>query len=331
MKQQRTKTGMKQRFFFALAMLMIFSLTLTGQTYTYRYINGWPKDVNERLQSFLNSTITMKERKVAAFDCDGTLFGQTPYYLADEALYSYAKTHYEGKTDANSVEKMKIVDELLHGDNVGLPYVKNRIKFLAGLTDDEVRRMGEDVFHEKYQTKFYPEMKELLANLKDYNFEVWVITASPELLYEQFVSEELGIPNDRILGVKSWITSEGTVTDQLIFPVPQDEGKADVIRTFIKTKPLLIGGNSRGDMEMMNEGYAMKLMVNPDNSKIEGESGGQMKGNTAKGYWEKDPMALIVYCDDQPEPDYRNRSIQYKYVTQEYGVKANKTNIKPTK
>lgn len=32
---------------------------------------------------------TMKSRKVAVFDCDGTLIGQRPYYLNDEALFSY--------------------------------------------------------------------------------------------------------------------------------------------------------------------------------------------------------------------------------------------------
>lgn len=308
-------------------LLMTSSFALTAQT--YRNIKGWSKDINDRLESFLNSTITMKERKVAAFDCDGTLFGQTPYYLADEALYDYAKKHYEGKNDAKSKEKMKIVDALLHGDNVGVEYVKNRARFLSGMTADEIKKVGNDMFKEKYQTKFYPEMKELLANLQEYGFEIWVITASPELLYEQFVADELGIPNDRILGIRTRTTVEGVSTDELVYPVSQDEGKADVIHTMIKARPLLVGGNSRGDMEMMNESAGIKLMVNPDDSKVEGKSGGLMAGFTAKQYWEKDPRAMIVYCNDEPENDYRDINKKYTYVTQEYGVKANKTNKKP--
>lgn len=309
-----------------LALLLISGLSLNAQT--YRYIKGWDKATNDRIESFLNSTITMKERKVAAFDCDGTLFGQVPFYLADEALYDYAKKHYEGKKDAKSKEKMKIVDELLHGDNVGVEYVKNRARFLSGLTADEIRRMGKDMFMEKYQTKFYPEMKELLANLEEYGFENWVITASPELLYEQFVTEELGIPNDRILGIRTRTTVEGISTDELVYPVAQDAGKADVIHTMIKTRPLIVGGNSRGDMEMMNEAAGLKLMVNPDDQKVEGKSGGLMEGHTAKQYWEKDPRALIVYCNDVPETDYRNINKKYSYVTEEYGIKPNKTNKK---
>ncbi len=306
--------------------LLTSSFTLSAQT--YRYIKGWPKEVNDRLESFLNSTISMKDRKVAAFDCDGTLFGQVPYYLADEALYDYAKKNYEGKKDAKSVEKMKIVDQLLHGDNVGLEYVQNRARFLSGMTADEIKKLGKDMFKEKYQTKFYPEMKELLANLKEYDFEVWVITASPELLYEQFVVEELGIPNDRVLGIRTVTTVDGVSTDQLVHPVSQDGGKAEVIHTMIKARPLLVGGNSRGDMEMMNESAGIKLMVNPDNNKVEGKSGGLMAGHTAKQYWEKDPRAMIVYCNDVPETDYRDINKKYTYVTQEYGVKSNAVNKK---
>lgn len=321
-----TNRMFRKAFSFALMILVSSSFMITAQT--YRYIKGWPKETNDRLESFLNSTISMKERKVAAFDCDGTLFGQAPYYLADEALYDYAKKNYEGKKDAKSVEKMKIVDALLHGDNVGVEYVQNRAKFLSGMTADEIRKMGKDMFKEKYQTKFYPEMKELLANLQEYGFEVWVVTASPELLYEQFVTEELGIPNDRILGIRTVTTVDGISTDKLVYPVSQDDGKAEVIHTMIKARPLLVGGNSRGDMEMMNESAGIKLIVNPDNKKIEGKSGGLMEGFTVKQYWDRDPNALTVYCNDVPENDYRDVTKKITYVTEEYGVKSNATNKK---
>ena len=67
-----------------------------------------------------------------------------------------------------------------------------------------------------------------------------------------------------LIGVKSLVTMGGVVTDQIVFPSPQDEGKAEVIRTFIKTRPLFAAGNSRGDMEMMNTSVGLKLILNPD-------------------------------------------------------------------
>ena len=58
---------------------------------------GWSKEINERIETFLNTTLTMNIRKVAVFDGDGTVIGQAPHYLADEALYRYADKYYKGK------------------------------------------------------------------------------------------------------------------------------------------------------------------------------------------------------------------------------------------
>lgn len=290
---------------------------------TYRVIDGWDSDINQTLEGFLNSTIVINEPKVAVFDCDGTLFGQVPYYLADEAIYDYAETHYEGEKDSLSRAKMAIIDSLLNGDNVGTEYVKRRIDFLSGLTVEEVEDMGVRNFHDKYQMKFYPEMRQLLANLEEYGFEIWILTASPELLYQQFVHENLGIPKTRILGVKS-VIHKGEATDQLIDPIPQDAGKAEAIQTFIKTRPLFVGGNSRGDMEMMNESVGIKLIVNPDDEKVErGNHAGEMQGYTVKQYWQKNG-GLIVYCDDVPDGSHI-------YSTGKLKIKANKSNPKKEK
>lgn len=311
---KRTKVWFRN---FILVTPVLFLFTFVGAQ-TYRPVKTWPVEVNNRLESFLNSTLIIQQRKVAVFDCDGTLFGQVPHYLADEALYEFAKVQYEGKKDAFSKKKMLVVDRLLHGNNVGLDYVKERIEFLSGMTTREVTEMGKNSFHAKYQQKMYPQMRELLANLKEYGFEIWVLTASPELLYQQFVHEELGIPVDRILGVKSVIRND-TITNTMVLPVPQDEGKAEAIQTFIKARPLFAAGNSRGDMEMMNESVGLKMIVNPDNQKVEkGTEAGDMNGFTVKSYWEKEG-AIIVRCNDVPEGDH-------KYISKEWGIKANKSN-----
>lgn len=265
---------------------VLFSCLLTSAQ-TFRPIKGWSSEVNNKLESFLNSTLIIQQRKVAVFDCDGTLLGQVPYYLADEALYSFAKKQYADKQDDYSKHKMQVINQLLHGNNTGIEYVKERIDFLSGMTVKEAERIGKDYFHEKYQQKIYPQMRELLADLKAYGFEIWVLSASPEILYQQLIHEELGIPIDKIVGVKSVIKND-TITNTLVLPVPQDEGKAAALQTFIKAKPLFVAGNSRGDMEMMNESVGLKLIVNPDDEKVEkGFDAGAMEGYTVKDYWEK--------------------------------------------
>jgi len=304
---------MKSRISIFLFLLSGIIFTISAQE--YRHISGWNDSINGKIESFLNGTRIIKDRKVAVFDCDGTLLGQSPYYLADEALYTYAEQKYSGKEDSLSLAKMMVIDSLLQGNNVGKDYIQRRISFLSGLSTTEVERIGEEMFHEKYERKFYPQMKQLLANLENYGFEIWVVTASPEILYQKFVSENIGIPMNRIIGVKS-VIHDGKITRTLVQPVPQDDGKADAIQTFIKARPLFVAGNSRGDMEMMKESVGLKMIINPDDSKkMRNEEEPELNGLTLKQYWQ-DHKALIVTCEDIPEGDY-------EYVSEEMEIKRN--------
>jgi phosphoserine phosphatase len=239
---------------------------------------------------------------VSVFDCDGTVFGQVPHYLADEALYQYADEVLSKRNDKQAKEKLAILDRMVkNGDNVGKRYVEDRIHFLAGLTPEVIERIGYDTYRRTYKGKFYPEMKQLIANLKEYGFEVWILTASPELLYQKFVSEELGIENYRVVGARS-VVKNGVTTTQIVPPIPQDDGKAHTIETYIKARPLIVGGNSRGDMDMLNESFGIKIVVNPDDVKVRGPEDGVMEGYTVKSYWEKEG-AIIVKCNDVPIPN----------------------------
>lgn len=312
---------MKKKIFTHVMLVALLLLSVNISAQTYRYIHGFSKEANDRIEAFLNSTLVNKERKVAIFDCDGTLFKQAPFYLADEALYAYAKKTYDGKKDALSKEKMAIIDNMLHGDdNVGMGYVEARVKFFAGLSPEEISQIGADCYHEKYKGMFYPEMKVLLANLEAYGIESWVLTGSPEFLYQKFVSEETGIPLNRILGVKS-IVRDGKTTAETVHPVTQDWGKTETIYTMIKARPVLVAGNSRGDMEMMDESVGLKIIVNPDPDKVETKHAGNMTGMTVKQYWDKDPNCLEVSCEDIPVGNH-------KYVSEEWGIKPNKSNPK---
>ena len=202
---------------------------------------------------------------------------------------------------------------MIDGDNVTFSYIENYIRFYAGMTPDEMCRVGWECFHDKFQRKFYPEMKELLGNLEEYGIEIWVITASPELLYQRFIHEELGIPVDRIIGVKSCIR-DGIVTDETVRPIPQDAGKAEALNTFIKARPILVGGNSRGDMEMMLESVGLRVIVNPDDTKPEEAMGGK----TVKAFWETDPNTIAVRCNDVPDEGY-------DWACKAYGIPQNRT------
>lgn len=304
----------------AISLFIVFCSLQGLKAQEYRTIKNWSGEINDQLESFLNSTIPMKERKVAVFDCDGTTFGQVPYYLADEALYQYADEVLKKKNDKAAKEKLAILDRMVkNGDNVGKVYVEDRVHFLAGLSPEEIETIGYDCYRKSYKGKFYPEMKELIANLKEYGFEVWILTASPELLYQKFVAEELGLSNIHVVGAKC-VVANGKTTGEIILPIPQDDGKAHTIETFIKARPLLVGGNSRGDMDMLNESFGLKMVVNPDDETVRGPEDGPMAGHTVKSYWEKEG-ALIVKCNDVADP-------KVKFHTSDWKIRQNKSNPK---
>ncbi len=306
------------RIFLLMCVSLFLSTNIISQN--YRNIPGWSSEINTRIKKFLESTKNMSERKVAVFDGDGTVFGQVPHYLADEALYRYADLMYRGKTDSISLAKMKILEGMVaDGNNVGKPYVENRVHFLSGLTTQEVAELGYQCYLESYKGKFYPEMKDLIANLKAFGFEVWILTASPEYLYQKFIAIELGLPVINIVGAKSVVVDD-KLTDEIVMPIPQDDGKANTIPTFIKAHPLIVGGNSRGDMDMLNQSRGLKIVVNPDDVTVRGAEDGPMKGLTVKSYWEKEG-ALIVKCNDVRDPKVR-------FHTSEWKIRENKSNPK---
>ena len=260
---------------------------------------GFSDELNARIQAFLTETQSLDQRKVATFDCDGTVFGQVPHYLADECVYEYAHFHPDWHPD--------VLQRMVTESNTSNAYIEDRIRYLAGMTVDEIAGMGVECFQNYYPNKFYPNMHQLIENLKRYDFEIWVISASPEVLYEGFVSTGVGTPETRVIGAKS-IVEMGVTTDKIIYPLPQGEGKSETIDTFIKELPLLAAGNSMGDVEMIEAGTDMRMIVNPDDTTPEPDLGGlTLKAYAEANGWE------IVHARDVTEPEFPNPSYSGMY------------------
>ena len=240
--------------------IALILLTISISAYaipTYQNIPGISIQNNQLIKHTLEKYENYQGRKVATFDADGTVIGQVPYYLADEALYDYALNH-AGK-------KLDLIKDMTSESSTSKNYLSQRIDYFSGLTPEEISVLGNKTFNKYYKGKIYPNIKVLIQNLKNYGFEIWIVSASPELLYQGFLSTELGIPVTRIIGVKSVVNS-GVTTSEMVLPISQDEGKTDAIETIIKAKPILAAGNSNGDVEMLNYSSALKVIVNPDDS-----------------------------------------------------------------
>mgnify|MGYP002725517227 CR=1 FL=1 len=285
-------------------LLIGFSIQLAiSQGDTNVSIAGFSIEANSKLTTFLDSVRSYDGRKIAVFDGDGTVLGQVPHYLADECLYEYALQHPDRKNE--------IIQTMKTQSNVSLHYVQNRVHYLSGKTLTEVREMGVDCFERFYKSKIYEPMKDLIKVLKMNSFEVWIVTASPEYLYQQFLSQSFDIPITNIVGVKS-VVSDGMITDNIVHPVPQDKGKKEAIETFIQGKPLFVAGNSRGDKEMIEHSSAIRMIVNPDEH-IAHDQSESIASYAKRNGW------IIVRINDLVSNDFPFVSSKY------FGIRKNKT------
>ncbi len=269
----------------------------------FQPIDGFSEQANTQLEQFLIQTKDEKGRKIAVFDGDGTVLGQTPHYLADECMYIYATEHPAQKPD--------IIEKMMTQSNVSLPYVQNRVFYISGKSLQFYRDLGEDCFNKYYSNKIFKPMRNLINHLKTHHFEIWIVTASPEGMYQQFLSKEFSIPITHIIGVKSVIRN-GIITDEIVQPVPQDHGKKEAIETFVQDIPLLVAGNSRGDKEMIEFSRGLSMIVNPDEH-VAPDQDISIADYARKNNW------LIVRIDDLPNPDFP------KVSSKEFNIRLNKT------
>jgi len=285
------------------ALLLCSIPALAGADPVIRTIEGFSEEANAQLAAFLVETTDHAGRKVAVFDGDGTVLGQTPHYLADECMYQHAMAHPDRKRD--------LLAHMGSIRNVSMEYVTGRVQYLAGERVEDVREMGRTCFAERYADKIFAPSRALIDLLEDNDFEVWIITGSPQVLYQGFLSEQLDIPLTRIVGVHS-VIRDGVITDEIVQPVTQDHGKREAIETFVQATPLFVAGNSRGDKEMIETSAGLRLIVNPDEH-VAPDQEMSIADYAAANDW------IVVRVQDMPAQDFPSLS------SKEFGIRVNKT------
>ena len=291
-----------------LAILAIIALLAScgRPPYEFRPIPGFSDATNSALEQFFWNTRDEKGRRVAVFDGDGTIIGQAPHYLADECLYRAALDEPGRKPDI--IRRMKPLS------NVSMEYVQMRVLFFEGDTVQGLRDRGEECFKRYYADRIYAPMKSLIDLLKQNGFEIWIVSASPEAMYQQFLSKAFGIPITNVIGVKS-IVRGGRITAEIVRPVPQDRGKKEAIETFVQEVPLFAAGNSRGDREMIEFSRGIRMIINPDEHVEKGETE-SVASYARRNRW------LIECVTDEPSPSFPAVS------SKNFGIRKNKTHIR---
>jgi hypothetical protein len=218
-----------------------------------------------------SSKFVEPEDRIATFDNDGTLWSEQPLYFqfffildrakelaaADPAWAStpVLKAAAEGDVQALIAGGRDGLVELLGATGGGMTveaFQNDAAEWLATARHPEKDRLFVDMV--------YQPMIELLEHLRANDYQTFIVSGGGAEFIRAFADEKYGIPSPQVVG------SEGAIEFQMVDGEPQvmretgiafvddGPGKPVGIARHIGQRPVFVGGNSDGDLEMLQWG-----------------------------------------------------------------------------
>ncbi len=232
--------------------------------------------IKDRIIAFVDAVTTPDSpdfvpvaERIAAFDIDGTLWAERPFY--NDALFA------ADRVKALAADNPEWADQLPFAPIVAGDYdVVNHIAAVdfirlmnaayGDATDPEWEKVVEDWFTtttnetlgRTIATTTYQPMMELLDYLRANEFTPYLVTAAEEQFIRSVSDEIFNIPREQVIGneMERVVTTneDGSLTVTRV-PVTAiaNERENKVLQIFSATgrKPILVAGNSDGDYWMM--------------------------------------------------------------------------------
>jgi len=195
--------------------------------------------------------------KLAAFDCDGTLW-------SGDAGESFFRWEIERGLITEDVAKRM---QARHADyRKGLvdedTMCGEMVTLHAGLADADLTAAAETFIADEILPNFFPAMLELVQQLHARGCEIWAVSSSNQWVVREGV-RYFGIPPERVLSAEV-VIEKGRVVDRLV-RVPSGPGKSQALRDVVGKIPDAAFGNSKWDADMLamaKAGFAVN--PNPD-------------------------------------------------------------------
>lgn len=207
---------------------------------------------------FVDTVLRLAPR-VAAFDCDGTLWsGDAGETFFDWEIKRGVVSAEVGRTMRARYAEYK-AGKISEDDMCG-----EMVTMHKGMSDVSLLEVATEFMTSHFPGRIFPEMRDLVHQLHDQGCEIWAVSSSNEWLIRAGM-RQFDIPENRILAAKAEL-SNGLVTDKLV-RIPSGPGKPKALREFAGKEIDAAFGNSRWDVDMLamaKRGFA----VNP-NSDLE--------------------------------------------------------------
>lgn len=234
--------------------------------------------------------------RIAAFDNDGTLWSEKPMYnqfvfgletLAAKAAQNPSLRNKQPYKAAFE-QDMAWISSYMTSDKV-LKFIEMALEAVAGETQNEFDARAAEWLasarHPKFDVPYthliYQPMVELLDYLRRHDFRVFICSGGG-MDFVRLISEEIyNVPRENVIGSNVRFTweeqSDGPVLVRqpgLVEPFNDGPGKPINIQLHVGRPPILTGGNSNGDIHMMEFATAgerpfLNLLLHHDDAKRE--------------------------------------------------------------
>lgn len=191
----------------------------------------------------LYAAVHALDPKIAVFDCDGTLWS------GDAGSGFMTWTIETGLVSREAADWIDARYRAYHRNEVSeIAICGEMVQLYQGLREDELRRAARDFFAQKIERHIFPEMLELIRDLRSGGTDIWAVSSTNDWVIEEGV-RRFGIPVNRVLSARVEVKN-GIITDVLT-DVPTDEGKVASLHRAGITAPDAVFGNSIHDAAML--------------------------------------------------------------------------------
>lgn len=213
------------------------------------------------------ATYVKPEDRIVCFDNDGTLWAEQP--LPSQVLFVFDKvkelsqTNTKYKTESPYKEVVENdIPGLLKADKHKLIKMIGEVDSLnhenyGEVVNNWINNTQHPVLKRSYTSTVYQPMLELLDYLRANDFTIYIVSGGGVKFMRAWQPRIYGIEENKIIGTT--FKTEAIQKDDSIEVVPTSEfefyddhmGKVINIQKIIGKKPIMIVGNSDGDLEMM--------------------------------------------------------------------------------
>ncbi len=203
--------------------------------------SDWPAHVRDGLRHMVATTPVDGQAPIAALDFDETCIrGDISHALLDDL---------DARRGGGLVSAYQAACRVDRAD----AYARLVELLIGGQDEPAVRAWTQAVLTQALASgtiALRAPMRELVYWLQRAGWDVWVVTASPQVVV-QTVAQAYGVPADRVVGMRTEIGEDGIYKPQLIPPATYRQGKPDALLTRAGRAPTFAAGDSETDTELL--------------------------------------------------------------------------------